>query len=204
MSTTTLFIELLIIGLGVCVWLVLLVSSLIGVNWLDRLINSGIKEYAGLVTAFVFAIAYMMGIVVDKFAKWIIEESGLCKWLRNWEDQLNRIWQKKNATNGNKFLKKYADIIVDKGDPMSDLLYGRSKVRILRASIINMPFITISGIIFLFVNSKGQLWWLIAIVGSAFTLLIIYLYFYNDWLYQRRLQSFHNALKEANEKVKKS
>ena len=62
MSTTSLFVELVIIGLEVVVWLTLLISSLFDLNWLLYL--GGILEKASLLLSVsLFSIAYVLGIL---------------------------------------------------------------------------------------------------------------------------------------------
>jgi hypothetical protein len=197
MSTTTLFVEILIIGFQACVWLFLVISSTVGVNSIN-FIDAKFSKYPAITTALVFALAYVLGIFFDKLAKWLLEESlvgGRLQSLKGSIEDRNKNDRRKEHQI------KYAYIMVRKGQPMTDLLYARSKVRILRASIINIPIITAAAILYMSTLSKIPAKWIpISLVvtfldGIAVTLLFTWLYAYNEVLHQERLQLFYEATK---------
>ena len=102
MSTTTLFVELLIIGLQACVWLLLVVCSTAGVNSIYFL-AAKFGNYATLAMALVFALAYVLGIFFDKLATWLIEESWgdvCCTRLKKALQAAIQISASKNAREG--------------------------------------------------------------------------------------------------------
>ena len=198
MSTTTLFVELLIIGFQACVWLFLVVCSTIGVNSINFIADK-FSEYPTLTTPLVFALAYVLGIFFDKLAKWLLEESwngGCLKSLKRRIGTCNRNERR------DEYQEKYAYVMVRKGQPMTDLAYARSKVRILRASIINIPLITLAVMLYMYSYLKNipDKWILISLGvtfldGIAVTLLFIWLYAYNEVLHQERLQLFYKEAK---------
>lgn len=190
MATTSLFIELLIIGFEVLFGLVLLFSWVTGSTYWLTTLAGGFKDYSLLGTALVFAIAYLLGIIFDKSAKWLIEESLPGKRL---QEVINQ-----EKLGFDDFQRMYAKVVVQKGEPMSDLLYARSKVRILRASIISVPLITISGILFLLRTPSHRLWWLPVIIGGFSTVLARWGYIYNHRLYRHRLELFFAQLPERD------
>jgi len=200
MSTTTLFVELLIIGFQACLWLFLVVCSAIGLNSIN-FIAGKFSSYSTLTTALVFALAYVLGIFFDKLAKWLIEES----WFgRSLDSVKNRIACHHRNTRRDKNPEKYAYIMVRKGQPMTDLLYARSKVRILRASIINIPLITLAAMLCMGTYLKIPPNWIklsLAVTfvdGIVLTLLFTWLYAYNEVLHQERLQLFYEAAESEN------
>jgi hypothetical protein len=81
MSTTTLYVELLIIAFEVLVWLAMLLdiaSTRIDLETLfGQTTNNKVPTL--LFTALVLGLAYLLGIMVDKFAKWVMENP--CSWL---------------------------------------------------------------------------------------------------------------------------
>ena len=196
MSTTTLFVELLIIGLQACVWLFLVVYSTIGVNSI-LIVAEKFGKFPTLTTALVFALAYVLGIFFDKLAKWLIEESWFGHSLKKFYK--DRLAKRHSNTRGDKIPEKFAYIMVRKGQPMTDLLYARSKVRILRASIINIPMITLAAMLCMYTYLKIQSKWIqisLAVTfvdGIVITLLFTWLYAYNEVLHQERLELFYNA-----------
>ena len=197
MSTTTLFVELLIIGLEACVWLFLVVYSTIGVNSI-LIVADKFGKNTTLTTALVFALAYVLGIFFDKLAKWLFEESWIERRLKPYKDRLAK---RHSNTRGDKIPEKYAYIMVRKGQPMTDLLYARSKVRILRASIINIPMITLAAMFCMYTYLTIPPKWIqisLAVTfvdGIVITFLFTWLYAYNEVLHQERLELFYNATK---------
>jgi hypothetical protein len=149
MSTTTLYVELLIIGFEVLVWLAMLLDVASEQVDVMKLFGETKTDVPGLLqTALVLGLAYLLGIMVDKFAKWLMED--FCDWLigRRRVKRLREWWSKllcqlrcilcwnpdKQKPDAN--LRTYAYVVINEGEPMSDLLFVRSKVRILRASVI--------------------------------------------------------------------
>src|SRR6266849_5099321 len=63
MKTTAIFVEILIIGIGACVWLTLLVAFLFGATVFDL---DKLKGWEGAATAFATAVAYTLGILLDR------------------------------------------------------------------------------------------------------------------------------------------
>lgn len=203
MSTTTLFVELLIIGFQACVWLFLVVNSTVGVNSINLMATKFNKNPA-LATALVFALAYVLGIFFDKLAKWLIEESRLRRYPKSLKKQITEADE--NSSPPSQPQEQYAYIMVRKGQPMADLSYARSKVRILRASIVNIPLITLAAILYmgtyLTIAAEWKLFSLgvMALDGFVLTVLFAWLYAYNEVLHQKRLKLFHKETK-AEEKL---
>ncbi|NJN21306.1 MAG: hypothetical protein HC812_09070 [Leptolyngbya sp. RL_3_1] len=72
MSTTDLFVELLIIGVGAAIGLFLLVLTVFGYGWLAW---DGLLSLPALLP--ILAIVYVLGIVVDRFSDRLFEKSGM-------------------------------------------------------------------------------------------------------------------------------
>ncbi|NIS83509.1 MAG: hypothetical protein GTO14_25675 [Anaerolineales bacterium] len=193
MNTTSLFVELLIIGFEVVVWLVLFLGAATGsLTWIACLFKT-FKNFEVLLTALVFALAYFLGILVDKIAKWLMEESPPGKRLQKYIDR--------SISQPRPFQKMYADVMVQEGEPMSDLIYARSKVRILRASILNLPLIALFVGLFMEQISQPETWWqlwVIAGIGALLTGLTFFVYLYNQRLYRGRLRLFAKFSKRKN------
>lgn len=234
MSTTALLVEILIIGFEVILWMLLIVNLLapesVG-RWLDRSGNNALVEAGALAAA-----AYVLGIVADKTAKWIVETSSQADLFtfKPETPEAHNGNQEESATASKADLRKsdsasllerllrprapalepevvgqtleaYAAVVTQKGEPMSDLLYGRSKVRILRASIFNVPIIVLglAGAAMITELQDLQLYSLllaaaIGLAGLVLALLLAryfnWLYCYNLWLYRVRLTYFYDSL----------
>lgn len=120
MNTTNLFVELVVIGVGVSLWLLLLVGSAFGYAWVAL-------DQALLVASAVPALAltYVFGIVWDRVSDSLFE-----RW---WADDLRASFFPERGA--------YYDarrVILSKSPPLAELLeYGRSRLRICRGWTLN-------------------------------------------------------------------
>lgn len=189
MSTTTLFVELLIIGLEVCVWLVMLVSLILGDSiWLTALAGR-FKGYPVPATIFVLAGAYLFGIVLDKVAHFLIGYERLTELLKSKRFERLKQWLEAEKLEKEDHPRMiHAKLMVESEEMGGDLLYARSKIRILRASALNVPLITVTAALLL--RGHPAQWLLISIAGLMFSGLVMVSYLYTQRLYNRRLRRF--------------
>jgi len=129
MKTTSLFVELLVIGTGTLIWIILLLNAL-GIDVLNSI--KTYLEFELMLTSLALAIIYTLGIVTDRLA-----------------DGLLSIPAKKIRS---KIYPNRKEIIIDKVEiynnatPLVDMIdYGRSRLRICRGWIFNLVFIQLSG-----------------------------------------------------------
>jgi hypothetical protein len=73
MTTTLLFVELLIIGIEVALWMVLLALAVFDFSWLKAVATAG---WEGVLTVLFLAICYTIGILFDRFADWFFSGVG--------------------------------------------------------------------------------------------------------------------------------
>ncbi|WP_373527795.1 hypothetical protein [Nostoc sp.] len=131
MNTTALFVELIVIGAGAAIWLIILLLSVFGYTWIPW------KETTAFVALIpVLSVVYVLGIVVDYLAfllywKWN-ERLRRQKFLNNEEYESTRIYVYTYATSN----------IINR------LEYDRSRIRIVRAWSINCFILGINTIIF--------------------------------------------------------
>ena len=143
MSTTALFVEVLIAGIEAFVWLSLLFlivagSGTISLTCLSTAISKigDVKGWETLVSVFLLANAYVLGVIVDRFADWTyrkFEKSAFGKWI-------NSVWgggsyyfgfpasideMRLQVLKDNKSLAEFFD-------------YQRSRARIARATVFNL------------------------------------------------------------------
>jgi sterol desaturase/sphingolipid hydroxylase (fatty acid hydroxylase superfamily) len=134
-------------------------------------------------------------------SKRLIEESRLGCCLKSYKEHIADCHR---STHRDKTHEKYAYIMIRKGQPMTDLLYARSKVRILGASIINIPMITLAAMFCMWTYFKILVRWMnISLMvtflnGVVLTFLFSWLYVYNEVLHQNRLERFYEATKLKN------
>lgn len=165
METTKMYIELIVVGLETFVWICMFLVDIVGnkiISVLEKILNNF------SVSLLLIGILYVIGVLIDrltdiifqKFENKIRKESGL---------QAKTsfiIWKKYNLEN------------------FSD--YTRSRIRILRASTINIPLIMLS------------LVWYVFIFYKQFSV-IIYIYFigmlfmYASWKgYKKSLKTYYD------------
>jgi hypothetical protein len=206
MSTTTLFVELLIIGLEVCLWLILGLMVIVDdSSWLSHLAGK-FSGNAVLSTIVVFAVAYLVGIVIDKIAHFLIGYERLLWLLRPEHFESGSLGQR-YARRLSAWLAAddiedrdhprmiHAQIMSQSGELGGDILYARSKIRILRASVINVPLIALFAAYAAWelCDSYGLVV-LVLTTGTIFAGFVIFTYLYTQRLYNRRLRRFKRFL----------
>lgn len=164
MSTTNLFVELLVIGVGASIWLVLVVLSMFGTSWVP--VEQLFSPPAALP---LLAIVYVLGIVSDRMADAVFE------WL--WNDDLrgSRFSSRGEYYNARR-------IILTRSERLSDLLeYGRSRLRICRGWALNSLLIAVGLNTFLWRwSGDNPAAWGISMFGSI-TLLLFALGAWYSW-----------------------
>jgi hypothetical protein len=178
MSVTAMYVELLVVGLGGLIWATLFISWGYSDKWMSQLSCIDLKNYAAIILPFVLSAAYVLGILIDKASKGIIE---FYKLFTGSDTQ------------------KYDEIIVGSESATTVLNYMRSKIRIMRGYIFNWLLIGISGYIYL--KSKGNyenLSYTLLYAGIALALITLVLYSYNEFLCNKRIEKFSLAVKNAS------
>ena len=139
MSTTTVFVELLITGIQASVWVMMLVITIAGY---ERIINllPQLEKWISLVSIIVFAFWYSLGIIIDRLANifsMIFRPGALL---------LKNSWIRQKTYSATKDVRRIKILASEKS--ISQLLeYLLSRLRIVRATTLNMILITISCLI---------------------------------------------------------
>lgn len=139
MQTTNLFVELLLIGLGAAIW-VLLLAGLFGISIQDLQALAGNNEVAWIGLAIGFL--YVIGIVTDRIADHLMDK-------RN-SKLLNSIYD----NNYDQLVRDRAFLFKESSPLVDNMAYGRSRMRICRGWIFNLIPILILGNVYLI--SAGQ------------------------------------------------
>ncbi|HVF51331.1 MAG TPA: hypothetical protein VNA19_14675 [Pyrinomonadaceae bacterium] len=144
MGTTNLFVELIVIGTGVAIWLVLLALTVFGYAWvrLD-------KEWmdSSFVAVFGLIMVYVLGILFDRFANSIFKDDTLIgKRLYKLLYGKKRAHRKPPQPFDN--FDEYDDtkaIVYSRLESLRDLYeYNRSRLRICRGWALNCVLIIVS------------------------------------------------------------
>jgi hypothetical protein len=138
MGTTDLFVELIVIGIGGVIWLLLLIFSAFGYDWVP------LDEAFSLVALLPFlSIIYVMGIIIDRLADTAFD--------RPWDSSLRK---KVYAQDAEYASDKY--LIYIHSGLLGDLLeYGRSRLRICRGWTLNTLLTLVSLDIFIWTRVTG-------------------------------------------------
>ena len=129
MSTTSLFVELIVIGVGAGIWIVLAVFSLFGIPGLSQVSFS--RELWLTVLVPMLSIVYVLGIVIDRVADRI-----LAPW--SWAMQ-------RQVFGATEDYYRARTTVYLRSETLTDLYeYGRSRLRICRGWILNAVLILIA------------------------------------------------------------
>lgn len=180
MATTVIFAEILIVGLQAIVWVALASVAIFGTHWIDI---SVLKGWESLATLFVLAIAYTLGIVVDRTADSVFH-------------LFDKKLRRKYISNSFPSAPEMRLRIMSKSEGMSKFLtYMRSRIRIARSTAFNLVLIIISAFILLIATrpaasstmNKGNLLTLIAVVGIVIITITVFAWARITKAYYRRL-----------------
>jgi hypothetical protein len=158
MSTTSLFVDLLVIGMQVAIWTILLVLWIAGVHPTELAWLSGWEAIAVLI---LIPIYYPAGIFIDNLADTIFDR---------WADSIKRrhgvrsnAVLRASSRENNEFLNKYFD-------------YVRTRIRISRSSSVNIPLMSVFLLLYLHAVVKADNFLIstVAISGILFTLVALY------------------------------
>jgi hypothetical protein len=146
MSTTAIFVEILVIGVQAAVWVTILVLNFFGYDWFV-ISQSSLEKWTGLLTIFIIAFCYTLGIVVDRVADGffmivrplvLVKPRNLLMKFRWVKDRFEKSSQDKRM-----------QILIKEDKATECLEYIRSRLRIMRATVLNLVLILISTLLFI-------------------------------------------------------
>lgn len=149
MSTTSLFVELIVSGIGTVAWLILLVFSVFGYSWILG------QKLADLFTLIPFlALVYVLGIITDHLAHHLYKRAfrkfflDLSKKFCGQELDQHKNYETIRRNNDHvESVKAYVYTNASE-NTMERFEYDRSRLRIARAWGINFVFLAVSILIF--------------------------------------------------------
>jgi hypothetical protein len=196
MATTAMFIEILIIGLQAVVWVALLAASIFGIKSVQL---QNLSDWETLIIVLVFAIAYVLGILMDRladtaflrvlkvrdeFVKRCKSKEAVKKAKLNTLEMAAEIFRSIRAVTRPKskeekrttFSTMRLKILIQNDAVAKFFDYQRSRLRIARATVLNLLLIIISGIIFLITrtNFSALQITMFALVGIVLIALSLY------------------------------
>jgi hypothetical protein len=131
MSTTALFIELLITGVQAAIWLTLFILCLLGFDWINP---ERLKGFEVLLAVILLPIVYPAGVFIDNLAD---------RLFRPWELKIREAYNLKKTQTALTLLMRTKDQSL-----ASHFSYIRSRIRISRSSAFNFALMTIASVPF--------------------------------------------------------
>ncbi|MGF1568721.1 MAG: hypothetical protein ACFCVD_11745 [Nodosilinea sp.] len=180
MSTTDLFVELIIIGMGSAIWIFFLATSIFSFSWVD---SDKLFSLPALIPF--LSLTYVIGIVIDRVADTLFE------WI--WAKKLLR----KYYENRDDFHNDRRIIYIHEGRLAPLLEYGRSRLRICRGWALNSSLIFLTFNLFIWTRIPGfHLKIQASIFGSLFCIFLSY----GTWFawYKLALNDFRRVKEQAN------
>jgi hypothetical protein len=196
MSTTALFVELLVIGLETLIWLALLVSSLFGLDWVSHM-GTAFEKAGVFATVAMVSLAYLVGIIVDEICDSLIEP---------WATRIRSSVQEEDQPE---MWDMQAYVFTHSEEATAQLGYMRSRLRILRSSIFNIALIGVFALIFLWTRApvarslKPSLTWFISIAGLVTVGLTLFVYWRITLSYWLRARSIYRSFREQTSEESK-
>ena len=164
MATTAVFAEILIVGLQVEAWIVLLLLSIFGTEWIHL---SQVKDFATLLTVVVLALAYVLGIILDRLADTLLdrfEKTGPGKRVKA------RLSKNAELEKPAKVATMRMKVMLESDGATRFLDYQRSRWRIARATVVNLAIAGPAAALYLARTDVGWPW---ALVPPACALVLI-------------------------------
>lgn len=162
MNTTNLFVELLVIGISAAIWCLLLALAFVEIN--ETFLTQLQTKHEFLLTLLALPFIYVLGIVTDRLADIVFsrETTRLGK----------EIYSDKKETLADKV------VIYKTASPLVDMInYGRSRMRICRGWLFNLPLILVTLNIYLGCHDYT----LKSFILANLSLVVIWLAFYLAW-----------------------
>jgi len=163
-ATTAVFAEILIVGLQVEAWIVLLLLSVFGTEWIHL---SEVKDFATLLTIVVLALAYVLGIILDRLADTLLdrfEKTGRGK-------RVKARFSKSAELEGPQNVATMRMKVMIESDGATRFLdYQRSRWRIARATVVNLAIAGLAAALYL---ARTDVDWPWALVPAACALVLV-------------------------------
>jgi hypothetical protein len=132
MNTTSIFVELVVIGLHTSIWIGLVILTFTGYQNLDPE-----KLFTLNLALPILAITYILGILMDRASDTVLAA------------QDDRLRSQNDFRGLPSFLSMRFYILSKSSDVYEQLEYTRSRLRIARASVLNFAFTTVAAALFI-------------------------------------------------------
>jgi len=139
MSTTSLFVELILIGVSAWTWVLFLIITIFDYKWVPINITLSIPFII-----LMLPLIYVLGIVTDRMADSVFDQL--------WGNRIRSTWFNSRAEYYSMRSK-----ILFKGERLSDMLeYGRSRLRICRGWTFDLLIMTVIANLFISIRLSNN------------------------------------------------
>jgi 8-oxo-dGTP pyrophosphatase MutT (NUDIX family) len=147
--TTAVFAEIVVAGLGAETWISLLILSIFGSKWIDI---GAVSGWVALITILVVAAAYVLGVLIDRVADTILVTSKLAFLLR------------RRPVDKPANIERMRMCLLSKDNAAARFLdYQRSRVRVARATLLNLLVLLPVTVLFLLSQTNASALGVIAV-----------------------------------------
>lgn len=140
MSTTAIFVEILIIGIQSVIWMSLFVLGVVGYDWI-RTTYIDLDGWTNLVVVVLLALFYTLGIIIDRLADLFFMLIQPKKLLLKGK-LLQRMFQQAQSD-------ARMEVLLQERRAIEFLGYARSRIRIVRATLLNLFFGIVAALFFI-------------------------------------------------------
>ena len=189
MSTTSLFVDLLISGIQVAIWLGLLVGCVLGA---DPKLLARAKEWDTVLAVLLLPVVYPVGIFIDNLADDLLRPIGR-RIRKGFSLDETPSVMKLLARTKDEGLSRYFE-------------YVRTRIRISRSSALNFALITIFGELFIwlqwkpaFGDSQGLWLGMVGILGVMLTALAVFSWYRITVTFSKKLAYGFSLLGDEQE-----
>lgn len=184
MTTTQVFIELLITGFGSLVWIILF---FLGINGLEFEMFLE-KEISNVFLLPITGFAYIIGIIIDRIGFQIFKNKE--------RKNINKVFSENEDRSS---IQLKVVFIIQKSDHLKSAIdYNRSRLRLSRSWIINFLMISISLILYLILNSDENTSIIFSLLGINIVFCILSFY---TW--SKLSKDYYKNIKSSFESLKK-
>lgn len=157
MGTTSLYVELVIIGLETMMWITSFSIYLTDIRYIS-LVEKLVEKVP--VTVILLGVLYVLGLIIDRIADHVFNEM---------ENRVRRF---------SGLEAKSSILIWKKSDQEEYFKFTRSKIRILRASSINLPLLSLSVVLNIsqYYGWRTLFFWFAMILGGVLSCFSMYGY----------------------------
>lgn len=142
MGTTSIVVEMVIIGFQVLVWITLITFAFFGYDWIHV---SKLKDWTTIISVALVGISYTLGIVFDSFVGTLFAP---------WESRSWR-WSREKHSISPGVMRAY--IMATNADASQELTKRGNRSSLVRATSLNLVLITLSSLVFV-LNQFGFSW----------------------------------------------